>query len=43
VLDLAGGATQPPAWALAYLAIGLGCLVYPFAQRRLFAAQPVAG
>ena len=43
VLDLAGGATQPPAWALAYLAIGLGCLLYPFAQRRLFAAQPVAG
>ena len=43
VLDLAGGATQPPAWALAYLAIGLGCLVYPFVQRRLFAAQPVAG
>jgi MFS family permease len=43
VLDLAGGATQPPAWALAYLAIGLGCLVYPFIQRRLFAAQPVAG
>ncbi|MGA0824967.1 MAG: MFS transporter, partial [Burkholderiaceae bacterium] len=42
VLDLAGGATQPPAWALAYLAIGLGCLVYPFVQRRLFAAQPVA-
>ena len=43
VLDLAGGATQPPAWALAYLAIGFGCLVYPFVQRRLFAAQPVSG
>ena len=42
VLDLAGGATQPPAWALAYLAIGLGCLVYPFVQRRLFAAQPLS-
>lgn len=42
VLDLAGGATQPPAWALAYLAIGFGCLVYPLVQRRLFAAQPVA-
>ena len=43
VLDLAGGETQPPAWALAYLAIGIGCLVYPFVQRRLFTAQPAPG
>lgn len=39
VLDLAGGASQPPAWVFAYLAIGFGCLVYPFLQGRFFSPQ----
>ena len=35
-LDLFGGGQTPSAWAMAFLAIGAGCLGYVFAERRLF-------
>jgi len=41
-LDLSGGATQPVAWATGFLALGLGCLAYPFIDRRLFGSSPFA-
>ena len=42
-LDLFGGGQTPSAWAMAFLAIGAGCLGYVFAERRLFRdkGQPV--
>ena len=42
-LDLFGGGQAPSAWAMAFLAIGAGCLGYVFAERRLFRdkGQPV--
>jgi MFS-type transporter involved in bile tolerance (Atg22 family) len=39
-LDLSGGATEPIAWAAGFLALGLGCLAYPFIDRRLFGSSP---
>ncbi|MEY2777705.1 MAG: hypothetical protein RLY30_1803 [Pseudomonadota bacterium] len=39
-LDLAGGQQLPSAWALAFLVTGLGCLAYPFIDRRLFGTSP---
>jgi MFS family permease len=39
VLDLTGGATETTAWVFGYLAIGAGCLIYPFVQRRLHSEQ----
>ena len=42
VLDLAGGLTEPIAWVFGYLAIGAGCLLYPFVQRRLHGVPPAA-
>jgi MFS family permease len=42
VLDLAGGLTEPTAWVFGYLAIGAGCLLYPFVQRRLHGVAPAA-
>jgi len=35
-LDLSGGATEPVAWAMGFLALGLGCLAYPLIDRKLF-------
>ena len=42
VLDLAGGLTEPIAWVFGYLAIGAGCLLYPFVQSRLHGVPPAA-
>ncbi len=42
-LDLSGGATEPVAWAMGFLALGLGCLAYPFIDRRLFGSSPFGG
>lgn len=39
-LDIAGGASQPLAWAAAFLSIGLGCLAYPFIDRQIFQSSP---
>ncbi len=39
-LDLAGGASSILAWAVAFLAIGLGCLAFPLIDRRLFGTSP---
>jgi MFS family permease len=39
-LDLSGGATEPVAWAMGFLALGLGCLAYPLIDRRLFGSSP---
>ena len=42
-LDLSGGATEPVAWAMGFLALGLGCLAYPLIDRRLFGSSPFGG
>lgn len=42
-LDLSGGATEPVAWAMGFLALGLGCLAYPLIDRRLFGSSPFEG
>ena len=39
-LDIAGGGASIYAWAAAFLAIGLGCLAFPFIDRRLFGSSP---
>ncbi|MFM1880958.1 MAG: hypothetical protein RLZZ344_1192, partial [Pseudomonadota bacterium] len=39
-LDLSGGAAEPVAWAMGFLALGLGCLAYPLIDRRLFGSSP---
>ena len=35
-LDMAGGGGVPASWAVAFAAIGLGCVLYPFAERFFF-------
>jgi len=39
-LDLAGGQQHAVAWAWAFLVSGLGCLAYPWIDRRLFGVSP---
>lgn len=39
-LDISGGGTEPWHWALSFLAIGLGCILFPVFDWRLHGATP---